>query len=197
MSSPTRRDVLRTLIATAAAAASFDTLAAQELHQHLAEDRAQNGVASAPRAFDAHQFASLDRLTDLIIPSEAGSPGARDAAVTDWIDAMAAENQQLRGIFTAGVAWLDHAMIGRGAADFVSASDAQQRGLLDDLTTPDRAAALPDGVRFFEWARRLTVDGFYTSRVGIESLGYRGNTFVPKFEVPQDVLDLMNKRSPI
>ena len=44
---------------------------------------------------------------------------------------MASENEQLKGIYTTGLAWLDTAIAGRGAKDFLTATAAQQTALLD------------------------------------------------------------------
>jgi hypothetical protein len=199
MFKPSRRDLLRSLAAAAVAATSLDTAAAQALHQHLIDEQSTSGGgAYRPKALNAHEFATLDRLTDLIIPAEGAAPGARAAGAAAWIDSLAAVNDQLRVIYLGGVAWMDRSMQSRGATDFVGAPEAQQRALLDQLAykknqTPDVA----DGVRFFDWARRMTVDAFYTSRIGTDSLGYRGNVFLGEFKVPAEVMDYVNKRSPI
>ena len=60
----------------------------------------------------AHDYQTLERLTDLIIPVENGKPGAVAAGAAAWIDMMASENDQLKGIYTKGLAWLDTAMVG-------------------------------------------------------------------------------------
>jgi gluconate 2-dehydrogenase gamma chain len=42
-------------------------------------------------------------------------------------------------------------------------------------------ASLGQGVEFFSFLRNLTADGFFTSKIGIQYLGYIGNTFVAEF----------------
>ena len=184
-------------LSAALAATSIDRAAAEEAHHALAEQMAATGGRYVPKALDAHEFATLERLTDLIIPEQGTAPGARAAGAAAWIDALAAENKQLLTIYTDGLGWLDRAVAGQ-PTDFVSAAESQQKALLDVLAfkknqPPDVAA----GARFFEWARRMTVDAFYTSKVGIERLGYAGNTILPEFKVPGEVIQYMNKRSPI
>lgn len=199
MSNLSRRDLLRALAAAAVAGASIDTFAAQAAHQHIVDEQSRAGGGDyRPKALGAHEYATLDRLTDLIIPAEGSAPGARAAGAAAWIDSLAAVNDQLKGIYTSGLAWMDRTMQSRGAADFVTAPEALQRALLDQLAykknqTPD----LTEGVRFFEWARRMTVDAFYTSEIGARALGYRGNGFLGEFRVPAEVIDYMNKRSPL
>ncbi len=48
--------------------------------------------------------------------------------------------------------------------------------------TPELAA----GIRFFAWARRMTVDAYYTSAAGIKEVGYMGNKGMTEFKVPQE-----------
>jgi hypothetical protein len=52
------------------------------------------------------------------------------------------------------------------------------------------------GIQFFDWARRLVVDAYYTSPVGIKGVGYIGNSAMSTFNVPQAAVDYALKRSP-
>ena len=36
-------------------------------------------------------------------------------------------------------------------------------------------------VDFFSLLRNMTADGFFTSKIGIKYLGYKGNTFLTEF----------------
>ena len=51
------------------------------------------------------------------------------------------------------------------------------------------ASDLGPGVVFFDWARKMTVDAFYTSEIGIKDVDFRGNGSVSKYEVPKEVID--------
>ena len=55
---------------------------------------------------------------------------------------------------------------------------------------------LGPGIQFFDWARRLVVDAYYTSPVGIKEVGYIGNSAMATFSVPQAAVDYALKRSP-
>ena len=49
--------------------------------------------------------------------------------------------------------------------------------MLDDIAWPQRARPeLSHGVAFFNSFRDLTAAGFWTSKMGIEDLQYKGNT---------------------
>ena len=61
----------------------------------------------------------------------------------------------------------------------------------------NESAELGPGIKFFEWARKMVVDAYYTSPIGIKDLGYMGNTALSKFEVPQEAIDYALKRSPV
>jgi len=37
-------------------------------------------------------------------------------------------------------------------------------------------------VEFFTLLRNMTADGFFTSKIGIKYLGYKGNTFLTHFD---------------
>lgn len=190
MSELTRRDLLRQAAAAVTVLGAIDVPAARAVHELASQARAGSGGVYTPKAFTAHEYATLDRLTDLIIPVEEGAPGARAAGAAAWIDMLAAENAQLAAIFTGGLAWIDRAMRRRGAADFVSAPAAAQTALLDVIAfRKNDSPELGPGIRFFDWARRLTVDAFYTSEIGIKDIDYRGNRPSAAFEVPAASID--------
>jgi len=196
MSDYSRRDLLRNV---ALAVVSTEAINAQD-GRHVHEMAAAHGTAKSgsyqPKALTAHQYATLERLTDLIIPPEGKSPGAAAAGAAAWIDMLSSENERLADIYTGGLTWLDHAMQARSERNFVDASPAEQTALLDLIAyrkndSPD----LGPGIRFFDWARRMTVDAFYTSKIGIEDLDYRGNTAMAKYEVPVEAIQYALRRS--
>ncbi len=195
MSEITRRDLLGRLAAAFVAGASIDHLLAQEAH-HLAQQAAAGGTY-VPKALTGAEFKTLERLTDLIIPIDNGKPGAVAAGVPEWIDTLAGVNDELKARYTKGLSWLDTTIKSRGAADFASATTQQQTALLDLIAfQKNRSPELDPGIDFFILARRMTVDGFYTSRIGMPDI-YPGNRPVAKFVVPQEAIDYVISRSPL
>jgi hypothetical protein len=82
------------------------------------------------------------------------------------------------------------------AADFLSAKPSERAALLDQIAyRKNESPNLSAGVRFFAWARRMTVDAYYTSAAGIKELGYMGNKGQAQFHVPQEAIDFAVKRS--
>ena len=195
MSEITRRDVLRRLGATLMATGVLDRVSAQEVH-HLAMVQSGTNGAYTPKALSDQEYKTLVRLTDLIIPVENGKPGAVAAGAAAWIDMLASENSQLKDIYTKGLAWIDAEMKRRASSAFVSATPEQQTGLLDLIayrrnSTPE----LDPGIEFFTWVRRMTVDAFYTSEIGIADIDYRGNRPQAAYVEPTEAIAYALKRS--
>lgn len=193
MSEITRRQAIGQLAAAFAAGVAADHWLAAEVHAQVQSA----GASYVPKALSPQQFRTLERLTDLIIPVENGRPGALQAGVPAWIDALLNVNADLKSRYATGLAWLDQTMTtGRGTA-FVGATPAQQTAMLDVIAfkekrTPDNAA----GVDFFILARRMTVDGFYTSDAGIRDINPGGRAPRNTFVVPQEAVDYVISRSP-
>jgi gluconate 2-dehydrogenase gamma chain len=195
MSEITRRDVLRRLGVTLMATGVLDRVSAQEVH-HLAMAQSATAGGYTPKALSDHEYKTLVRLTDLIIPVESGKPGAVAAGAAAWIDILASENTQLKAIYSDGVAWIDGEMKRRQSPDFVSATPEQQTALLDVIayrrnSTPE----LDPGIQFFTWVRRMTVDAFYTSEIGIADIDYRGNRPQASYPEPTEAIAYALKRS--
>jgi gluconate 2-dehydrogenase gamma chain len=196
MSELTRREALSRLAVAFAAAGTIDRLDAWQAHELLHQTTAASGGRHAPKALSAEQFRTLERLTDLIIPVENGKPGAVQAEVPAWIDSLLAVNAELKARYTSGLGWLDEIMQSRHGTAFTGATVAGQTALLDQIAfRKNRSPELDPGIDFFILARRMTVDGFYTSPVGMRDI-YPGNTPVAAFKVPQEAYDYVLGRSP-
>jgi gluconate 2-dehydrogenase gamma chain len=196
MSDVTRRDLLRGIALSATAVGGVSLEAAQFVHGIAADEKAA-GVFK-PRAFTAHEYQTLQKLADYIIPADDHSAGALEAGAAEFIDLLSSQNPQLAAIYTGGIAWLDRSMERLYNADFLNAKPEQQIAMLDLIAyRKNESPALGPGIRFFDWARRMVVDAYYTSPTGVKELGYLGNTAVAKFEVPQDAIDYALKRSPV
>lgn len=190
MSRQTRREMLQA-IAAAALAGPLSAQQARHVHQEAARDAAASGGVYHPKALTANEFRSLERLCELIVP------GASKGQAAEFIDLLSSQNPEMAAIYTGGLAWLDSYMERTVKTTFLEAGRADQNALLDQIayrrnSTPDLAA----GIRFFDWARRLTVDAYYTSAAGIEELGYLGNKAATEFKVPQPAIDYALERSP-
>jgi|SRR5579884_1182744 len=196
MSELSRRDILRN-IALATVAGTFIPAMGQHVHQMAADEKAATG-AYTPKALNQHEYRTLQRLAELIMPADSGDPSALEAGAPDWIDLMCSANEQLADIYTGGIAWLDRQMRARNGADFVSAAPAQQTAMLDLIAfRKNDGPELGPGIHFFDWARKMVIDAYYTTPAGVKSVGYLGNKAVSRFFVPQECIDYVLKRSPV
>ena len=181
MSDISRRELLITLSTVHAAVA--------------AQKKAAHGVYQSKR-FTTAEYATLRKLCDLIIPADEHSPGALDAGAPEFIDFLASRSDELARIYTGGLAWLDHEMKGRYSARFVEATPEQQAAMLDLIAfTKNDSPALGPGIRFFAWLRNMTADAYYTSKAGMDDLGYMGNGAMSQFSVPAEAIEYALKRS--
>jgi len=196
MSDISRRDVLRQLGWTLMATGAIDRVSAQQIHHMALESQASPAGGYTPKALNDQEYRTLVRLTDLIIPVEEGKPGAAAAGAAAWIDMLASENAELKDRYTTGLAWMDGAMKKRGAADFVSATPAEQTALLDLIAyRRNQSPELDAGIQFFTLARRMTVDAFYTSEIGIADIDYRGNRPQATYPEPVEAIAYALKKS--
>ena len=207
-----RRDLLRRIggamsVAAAGAGAPWALLPAQEaqhVHQAVAEDKAAQKGPYQPKALTAHEYATLERLSGLILPADEHSPGAVEAGAAAFIDFLCAASDEMLAIYTGGIAWLDDAMRRRAegkdflGATFLSATAAEQTALLDLIAwRKNQSPELNPGIHFFTWARRMVADAYYTSPIGFKELGYMGNQAMSSFSVPREAVEYVMKRSPL
>ena len=91
-----------------------------------------------------------------------------------------------------GLIWIDNESKKRFNNLFVDCEIAQQENIFDEIAYYDPNKSISDysePVQWFNLLRNLTMTGYFTSEVGINELGYKGN--IPNIwdGVPQDVLD--------
>ncbi|MCI0628131.1 MAG: gluconate 2-dehydrogenase subunit 3 family protein [Acidobacteria bacterium] len=175
-----RREVLRALSLAAAASqfSGFDRWAFASAKPHAGHAGSAPAKSSTtryqPQFFSAEEYASLERLTEMIIPSD-GTPGAKEAGVSEFIDFMVASDPEIQYRFRYGLGWLDtHArwLFGAGFRDL---SEKQQNEMLEHLAYAQRYRPREeDGRAFFRLLREYAVMGYYTSRIGLEQLDYPG-----------------------
>ena len=194
---PTRRTMLKTLATAAPAAATALTWTEAEARgaANAARSARRRAVqASAPfqrQFFTDHEWEIVRVLVDLILPRDARSGSATDAGVPEFMDFMMVDQPGRQDAMRGGLAWLDREAQRRHDLSFTAASDAQRRAILDDIAWPARAApGMSHGVAFFNRFRDLTAAGFWTSKMGIEDLGYIGNVSNPDWDgCPSEVLE--------
>ena len=140
-------------------------------------------AASQPQFFTASQFAAVDRLTDLIIPPDEQSGGASAAKVSTYIDVMLSEaSSSAQTEWRQGLQALDAECGKRFENPFNGLTADQQNAMIDAMAQNEGHPATAIQ-RFFAPLKRMTIDGYYTSKIGIhDDLRYIGNTAVAEFQ---------------
>ena len=195
MMTVSRRTALKLLGSAPAAAAMAWTPAEAEQAagqaQQSRRDAATRGVPHQPAFFTAHEYSTVGVLVDLIIPADERSGSATEAGVPEFMDFMMIDDPKRQTAMRGGLAIVDHICQERFNNRLLELSDTERRHVLDDIAFPARALQpVSQAVTFFNSFRDLTASGFWTTRMGIDDLQYRGNTFVREWNgCPQEALD--------
>jgi gluconate 2-dehydrogenase gamma chain len=161
-----RREVLR-ILGTAALAAQFPGFSKWAFAcGHVGNAALQIKPAIyRPQFFSPSEYATVERLTEIIIP------GAKEAGVAEFIDFMVANDSEVQYNFRTGLTWLDaHSERSEGKR-FVELAAERQTALVEPLAYKAKArSGEEDGRKFFSLVREFTVTGYYTSEIGYREL---------------------------
>jgi hypothetical protein len=194
----TRRRALKIIGVGVGAAGSLpvlnNTVLGQQHQQHQhPQAGGQAGVAKTPAAdkaktqtpkfFTPAELAIVATMADLIIPTDDHSPGARAAETEYFIDLMISESPaETKTLWRDGLAAVEKMSREKFSVGFDAATEEQRTKLLTDISKDERK---PNTVeeRFWVAIKNLTIDGYYTSEIGIhQDLQYNGNSFVKEFK---------------
>jgi len=193
-----RRDLLKVLSAVPAAAlipagsakAAGKSMPGMNAHAAAAAPAAVPGPYQ-PKTFDAHQYKTIQVLSDIIVPADERSGSATQAGVPEFIDEfLGFEGGNQLDAIRGGITWLDLESNRAFGHDFVDASESEKKQLLDRIAYPKTAA--PEdaaGVVFFNAMRNAVLGAFYSSKMGVQDLPYLGNQMLSEWDgCPENVL---------
>ena len=128
-------------------------------------------------------MAALDALTETIIPTDAHSPGAVAAGVSRYIDSLVSEaDEGQKKLWLQGLAAVDRLAQEQWGKIYAQAAPDQQVSLLTKLSENEETPKTPEE-HFFVALKQATIDGYYTSEIGIhKDLEYQGNEVLAEFE---------------
>ena len=145
-------------------------------------------MAQAPGEYELQFFSPVqnelvDRLAEIIIPADDRSPGAHEAKVSLFIDLMVHHSGS-----TVQRAWADGLQAVQNEAQerfqepFLQCTPERQDQIMAHMAANEERP-LTDLELFFTRLKSMTINGYYTSSIGIhEELRYRGNTPQVEFE---------------
>jgi len=182
-----RRDALKGIGAIGAALPVLNTNVLAQDHQHSSHGQATKAApakaAYKAKFFNAGQMALVATISELIIPTDDSSPGAIAAEVPQFIDLMISESPaETKKLWTDGLAAMDKLSQSKNSAAFDKATKDQQVAILTEISKNE---AKPQTLeeRFFRAIKNMTIDGYYTSKIGIhQELKYKGNTYLKEFK---------------
>jgi len=137
-----------------------------------------------------HELETIAILCDIILPPTASAGSATDAEVPEFIEFIVKDLPDNQLPMRGGLMWLDGESNKRFDKLFKACSHDQQISIVEDIAYPNPSNAdYEPGVAFFDLMRNLTLTGYYTTKMGVKDLGYKGNIPNVWDGVPKDVLD--------
>jgi hypothetical protein len=163
-----RRRSLLQLISVGALSPGFDALRAMEVCRAIHAGPAE---AYQLRFFRPDENELLDALMEMIIPADAHSPGAREAKVSLFADWMVSHDPAaIQQEWRTGLQRMNEEARNMSRADVLAKAAAGEAHPESDLD------------RFFIRLKQMTVDGYYTSEIGLhQDLQYQGNEHLLSF----------------
>lgn len=198
-----RREILR-YIGIASVAATFPGFSRWSFACPADPSHAHGPQAAAssykPLFFSPDHYRIVEHIAEMIIPAD-DTPGAKEAGVAEFIDFMVANRvavsprDEIRSTadairqgddaqvqFVGGIDWINARSKSEFGKPFLDCTGEQQASLLEELAYKAKFKPTTEtGREFFQLMRDYTVVGYYTSKIGLESLGYPGlRTVWPK-----------------
>ena len=159
-----------------------ETSLGQQSHTGMVMEKPTAGADQVHRFFNAQELATVATISGLIIPADEHSPGAEAAGVPAFIDLMVSESStEVKRLWREGLNAIDKLSQERFSTAFITANSDQQVTLLKAISKNEyKVRSIEE--RFFVAIKSLTVDGYYTSQVGIhQELHYKGNAYLKDF----------------
>lgn len=139
---------------------------------------------------------TMTALADTILPADERSGSASDAGTVEYVDFVLSISDGREQVeWHEELRWLDllaarlrAERAGEKAPEveagaFARVSEGVRREILDRIAWPEEVAPeLEERAEWFTRVRNLVGAGFFSSRVGVEDIGYVGNTTVPGWE---------------
>jgi hypothetical protein len=143
------------------------------------------GLASeqALKFFTTDEFAMVDELSELIVPTDDHSPGARAAQVAAYIDGRLAESfeDEPKRLWREGLGRINSLSGEMHGRPFMQATPEQRLALLTRIAKNEEKPETPEE-HFFQELKGHIARAYYTSKTGIhQEMEYKGNVLLQEF----------------
>ncbi len=200
-----RRESLKTLMIGGVAGVTIGTTGCDNLESTANEDTVTEGLygrtpeevewdkkVQAQSFLEEHELSTIATLCDIILPATATAGSATEAGVVEFVDFIVKDLPDHQLPLRGGLMWLDIESNRRFNKRFIDCGESEMISIVDDIAYPDPEGKKPEmgpGIAFFNRMRNLTLTGYYTTKLGMDDLGYVGN--VPNMwdGVPENVLN--------
>lgn len=187
----TRREAIKGIGAGVGVIATLPVLGSAAVdEEQAAHNHTQHGAAGAKadtkpqplKFFTEEENRALIEMTERIIPADDSSPGAKAARVNEYIDLIVSVSpDEVKKSWRDGLAAVNNKSRDMFSKEFAAASEADQVKLLTEISKNERSPQTVEE-RFFRTIKGATIDGYYTSEIGIhKELKYKGNTYLKEF----------------
>jgi hypothetical protein len=185
----TRRDAIKTITVGTGVVATLPVLGGrvagqdQPAHDHAHASQATTNTAPYKlKFFTADENKMIIEMSEQIIPSDDSSPGAKAALVNEYIDLIVSESPaDVKQTWRDGLAAVNKKSTDMFGKSFAEASSDQQGQLLKEISKNERNPTTVEE-KFFRTVKNATIDGYYTSEIGIhKELHYKGNSYLKEF----------------
>jgi hypothetical protein len=170
----TRRDLLK---AAGAAAIAVPLVTGEPLAAAVA------AAADAPRFFTRDQWTLVDELSEIIIPADDHSGGARAAKVVTAIDSWLADafEPEVKQRWIEGLAQVNQLAQEKKGAPFMQLTPEDREAIVTTMADSEDKPSTVEG-KFFKELKRRTSHFYYTSNIGIhDELEYKGNVLQEEY----------------
>lgn len=186
-----RRAALKSIAVGVGAAGSLPILGDGALGQHNHNHPAMNAPQARPatkspapsKFFTAPEMVMVTILADQIIPTDERSPGAKAADVPAFLDLMVSKSpKEIQDLWRDGLAAVERMSRSKYVKSYNAITAEQQTALLTEISKNELNPRTLEE-RFFRALKNLTIDGYYTSEIGIQQdLQYKGNAYLKEFK---------------
>jgi hypothetical protein len=146
-------------------------------HEHRTPAAKQGGDYE-PRILSRDQYATLQRMLEILLPADDISPSAKDAGVGVYIDTtLKHADDKARAAWTSGLSALDALSGGKSFAQL----DTPAATAVVARIAGNEAHPRTDAEKFFVLCKQAAISAYYLSDGGRKSLQYVGDTAIRDF----------------
>jgi len=199
-----RRDSLKVIAATGVVGVAATTVScktdgataakevvAGKLYGRTPDEKEWDKKVMAETFLTDSELKTISVLSDIILPAKGDAGSATDAGVPEFIEFIVKDLPDHQLPIRGGLMWLNGESTRRYNKAFVDCSKEEQIAIVDDIAYPLEEGEVSDmspGIKFFDKMRDLTLTGYYTTKMGFQDLGYKGNIPGVWDGVPEEVL---------